>query len=126
MVIKSHRELEVYKLAFGAAMEIYEFSKSFPVVEKYLLTGQIRRSSRSVFANIAEAYRKRRYEKSFISKFSDAEAESGETQVWLEFALANQHTTSEMFENLYDKYDHILSMLVKMQNNSQQWTIRFT
>ena len=81
MLVKSHRELDVYKLSFNTALEIYDLSKSLPKEEKYSLTDQVRRSSRSVCANIAEGYRKRRYEKSFISKLSDSEAEAGETQV---------------------------------------------
>lgn len=122
MLIKSHRELEVYKLAFSTALEIYDISKSFPKEETYSLTDQIRRSSRSVCANIAEGYRKRRYEKSFAAKLSDSEAEAGETQVWLEFALAHKYITKELFDQLFDKYEHIISMLVKMQINSKKWS----
>lgn len=85
MLIKSHRELDVYKLAFASALAIYETSKSFPPFEKYALTAQIRRSSRSVCANIGESWQKRRYPKHFTSELSDAEAEAAETQVWLEF-----------------------------------------
>jgi four helix bundle protein len=84
--IVTHRDLEVYQKAFAAAMRIFELSKSFPKEELYSLTDQIRRSSRSVCANMAEGWRKRRYEKAFASKFSDAEGEAAETQVWLEFA----------------------------------------
>ena len=82
------KELIVYKKAFNLAMEVYEASKSFPTEEKYSLTDQIRRSSRSVCANIAEAYRKRLYIKNFISKLTDSDAENSETTVWLDFALA--------------------------------------
>lgn len=84
--IRHFRELEVYQLAMEAALRIFEISKSFPVEERYSLTDQIRRSSRSVCANIAEAWRKRRYPNAFVSKLSDAEAEAAETQVWLEFS----------------------------------------
>jgi four helix bundle protein len=87
MKIRSHVELDVYKLAFDAAMEIFECSKKFPVEERYSLTDQIRRSFRSVCANIAESFRKKKYPKSFVSKLSDAEGEAAETQVWLQFAL---------------------------------------
>lgn len=124
MLVKSHRELEVYKLAFNSALEIFDLSKSFPKEETYSLTDQIRRSSRSVCANIAEGYRKRRYEKSFISKLSDSEAEAGETQVWLEFALAHNYISEEIFNQLFDNYEHIISMLVKMQNNAKNWAIK--
>ena len=85
--IRSHRELEVYQMALDAAMKIFEVSKNFPPEERYSLTDQIRRSSRSVCANLAEAWRKRRYEGAFISKLSDSEAEAAETQTWLEFAV---------------------------------------
>src|ERR687884_290527 len=85
--IRTHRDLEVYRKAFDAAMQIFELSKAFPREETYSLTDQIRRSSRSVCANLAEAWRKRRYEKAFISKLADSESEAAETQVWLEFAV---------------------------------------
>jgi four helix bundle protein len=85
--IESHRELEVYQLAFEAAMEIFEVTKSFPREEVYSLTDQIRRSSRSVCVNIAEAWRRRRYKGSFVYRLNDAEAEAAETQTWLEFAV---------------------------------------
>jgi len=85
--IRVHRDLEVDQKAFDAAMQIFEHSKSFPKEEIYSLTDQMRRSSRSVCANLAEAWRKRRYEKAFISKLSDAESEAAETQVWLEFSF---------------------------------------
>jgi four helix bundle protein len=82
-----HRDLEVYQMAFRVAMEIFELSKAFPEEETYSPTDQMRRSSRLVCANLAEAWRKRRYEKAFISKLSDSEGEAAETQVWLEFAV---------------------------------------
>lgn len=82
------KELIVYKKSFSLAMEVYEISKNFPKEEKYSLTDQIRRSSRSVCANIAEAYRKRIYVKHFISKLTDSDAENSETMVWLDFSFA--------------------------------------
>jgi four helix bundle protein len=84
--ISSHEDLEAYQIAFKSAMLIFELSKNFPVEEKYSLIDQIRRSSRSVCANLAEAWRRRRYKASFLSKLNDAEAEAAETQVWLKFA----------------------------------------
>ena len=108
-LIRTHKELEVYKLAFSAALEIYRISKSFPVEEKYSLTDQVRRSSRSVCANIAESFRKRRYPKSFVSKLSDSEGEAAETQVWLDFAVEFEYIDKTIYNLLYDKYDHILS-----------------
>ena len=86
--IRSHKDLKVYLLAFEVALQIHEISQSFPAEERYSLTDQIRRSSRSVCANLAEAWRKRRYKNHFISKLSDSEAEAAETQVWLDFSLA--------------------------------------
>jgi four helix bundle protein len=87
MKIKTHEDLEVYQIAFKAAMEIFKLSKVFPSEEKYSLTDQIRRSSRSVCANLAEAWRKRRYKAAFIAKLSDSESEAAEVQVWLKFAV---------------------------------------
>ena len=85
--IKSHEDLEVYRMAFDAAMTIFQLSKKFPVEERYSLTDQIRRSSRSVCANLAEAWRKRRYEAAFVAKLNECEAEAAETQTWLKFAV---------------------------------------
>ncbi len=87
MKITRHQELDVYKKAFNAAMVIFEISKEFPKEETYSLTDQIRRSSRSVSANLAESWRKRRYEAAFIAKLNDSEGESAETQTWIEFAV---------------------------------------
>jgi len=123
MLIKSHRDLEVYKLAFSAAMQIADITLGFPKVEMYSMTDQIKRSSRSVCANIAEAFRKRKYTKHFISKLSDSEAEAAETQTWLEFALAHKYISETVFEKLDDQYDHILSMIVKMQNSAGSWQV---
>ena len=85
--IQSHEELDVYKLAFDAAMQIHGISKAFPQEEKHSLTDQIRRSSRSVCGNIAEGWRKRRYRGKFVNQLNDAEAEAAETQTWLDFAI---------------------------------------
>ncbi len=82
---RGFKNLKVYQLAYQLAMEIFEISKKFPKEETYSLTDQIRRSSRSVCSNIAEAYRKRRYPKNFTSKISDADGESSETLVWIDF-----------------------------------------
>ena len=123
MKIRSHQELDVYKLAFDAAMEIFELIKSFPVEEKYSLTDQIRRSSRSVCSNIGESFRKRKYPKAFISKLSDSEGESAETQIWLEFSLRSQYITQETFSNLYEKYDFIIGKLVNMSLHPENWSL---
>lgn len=121
--LRSHRELVVYREAFAAAMEIFDLSKKSPPEEKYSLTDQIRRSSRSVSTNIAEAWRKRRYKPAFVSKLSDAEAEAAETQVWLEFAVKCGYLDRETGSNLYRQYNRILGKLVNMINNTQDWII---
>lgn len=123
MKILKHTELEVYKMAFEAAMEIYRASKRFPREEMYSLTDQIRRSSRSVCANLAEAWRKRRYEAAFISKLSDAESEAAEVQVWIQFAVKCSYLDREGGKSLYASYDSIMRMIVSMINSPQSWTI---
>jgi len=122
-VIQSHRELEVYQMAFDVAMRIFELSKQFPTEERYSLTDQIRKSSRSVCTNIAEAWRKRRYEAAFVSKLNDPEAEAAETQAWLEFAVKCGYLSREIGKELYEIYDRILGKLVTMINNPQPWLI---
>ena len=122
--IKEHRELEIYKKAFDAAMEIFRLSKKFPVEERYSLTDQIRRSSRSVCANFAEAWRKRRYKAAFIAKLSDSEAEAAETQTWLEFAVKCDYMEIEVGRRLYGTYNQVLAGLVSMINNPEPWLIK--
>lgn len=113
--IKSVRELDVYKLAFEAAMEIFQFTKKFPQEEKYSLVDQIRRSSRSVCSNLAEAWRKRRYIAVFKNKLTDAMQEASETQTWLEFCHACGYINLNVFDSLDQKYEHILAMLNSME-----------
>jgi len=122
MKIRTHRELDVYKLAFHVAVEIYNLSKSFPKEETYSLTDQVRRSSRSVCANLAEAFRKRKYPKHFVSKLSDSEAEAAETQVWLDFALELKYINQEQFESLDEKYNFVIGKLVNMSNQPEKWS----
>jgi four helix bundle protein len=122
-LIKSHRELKVYQKAFGTAMEIYRLSKHFPKKETYSLIDQIRRSSRSVNSNIAEAFRRRQYPKSFLSKLSESEAEAAETQNWLDFSLACQYLSAKKHQILDVEYDNIIGMLVNMQKHPEKWTI---
>jgi len=112
--LNSVRDLDVYKLAFDAAMEIFEISKSFPKEERYSLTDQVRRSSRSVCTNLAECWRKRRYKAVFVNKLSDAAQEAAETQTWLEFALKCSYINSVVFEKLDEQYEHIFAMLITM------------
>ena len=119
--IQSYRELEVYQLAFEAAMRIFEVTKRFPAEERYSLTDQIRRSSRSVCANLAEAWRRRRYVGSFVNRLSDSEAEAAETQTWLEFAVKCDYLDAETGRSLYRAYDHVLGKLVNMICNPSPW-----
>lgn len=121
--IKVHGDLDVYQMAFEAAMRIFELTKRFPKEETYSLTDQIRRSSRSVCSNIAEAWRKRRYEGAFVSKLNDAESEAAETQVWLEFAIKCGYLGAEVERELYTTYEHILGKLVNMIVRPQHWVI---
>lgn len=121
-VILSHTDLIVFQNAFNVAVRIHDFSKNFPSEEKYSLTDQIRRSSRSVAANLAEAFRKRRYPKSFISKLTDSEGEAAETQAWLSFAFTFDYMKREDFEKLNSEYVHILAQLVKMIRNPDKWS----
>lgn len=105
-------------------MQLFELSKAFPREEVYSLTDQMRRSSRSVCANVAEAWRKRRYEAAFISKLSDAETEAAETQVWIEFAVKCAYLNPENGRELYKTYERLIGMLVKMINQSSIWTLK--
>ena len=121
--IQSHRDLQVYQRAFASAMELFELSKSFPKEETYALTDQVRRSSRSVCANLAEAWRKRRYQAAFISKLCDSESEAAETQVWIEFAVKCNYLDRDRAEPLYRAYDDILRTLVGMITHPETWVI---
>src|SRR5512143_2967274 len=122
--IRHFRELEVYQLAMETAMKIFEKSKFFPSEEKYSLTDQMRRSSRSVCTNIAEGWRKRRYPNVFVSKLSDADSEAAETQVWIEFAVNCDYLKQNVFDELSKAYDHIMGKLVNMMARPEQWRIR--
>lgn len=104
-------------------MQLFEISKHFPKEETYSLTDQIRRSSRSVCANLGEAWRKRRYSAAFISKLSDSETEAAETQIWLEFAVNCGYLAREQGREIYKRYDSIIAMLVRMINNPGAWII---
>ena len=123
MRLQKHTELEVYKKAFSVAMEVFAASKAFPKEETYSLTDQVRRSSRSVCANLAEAWRKRRYEAAFIAKLSDSESEAAETQVWLQFAVECGYLDRDRAVPFYQAYDEVLRMIVAMIHNPETWTI---
>lgn len=119
-----HKSLRVYQLAFDLAMEIFEISKTFPKEERFSLTDQIRRSSRSVAANIAEGYRKRQYPKMFVSKMADADGEGAETESWLDFALACKYIDSEKHRSLYSRYEVLGGMLGKMITSPEKFMPR--
>ena len=108
-------------MGFEAAMRIFELTKDFPPEERYSLTDQIRRSSRAVCANLAEAWRKRRYEGAFVLKLNDSEAEAAETQTWLEFAVKCNYLNADVGRELYQTYDFILGKLVNMIRNPSPW-----
>jgi four helix bundle protein len=122
--IKSHRDLRVYKLAFDLANQIYKLTKKFPTIEKYSLTDQIRRSSRSVAANIAEAFRMRRYPAAFVSKLNQSEGEAAETQVWLEFSFACEYVPPQQWDELFNQYEQLICMIINMINNPDKWKIQ--
>ncbi len=121
MANQSFRDLTVYKKAFELAMMIFRISKRFPKEEKYSLTDQIRRSSRSVAVCVAEAYRKRNYEAYFVSKSSDGDMENSETQVWLNFAFACEYITAEEFDDLLSRADEIGRLLNHMIENPEKY-----
>jgi four helix bundle protein len=121
-MIRSFRDLQVWQKAMDAAMEVFTLTKTFPTEEKYSLTDQVRRSSRSVPANIAEAWRKRRYPAAFVSKLNDAEAEAAETQTHLEIAIRCGYVAKEVAARLDGIYNEILAMLDAMAANPEQWT----
>jgi four helix bundle protein len=121
MPVREFKELRVYQQAYDAATQIFEHSKEWPKEETYSLTDQIRRSSRSVCANIAEAWRKRRYENHFVSKLSDADAEAAETRTWLQFGRDSGYLSEESFEDLDSTYNHICGGLVNMMKDPEPW-----
>jgi len=121
---KHFRDAEVYRGAMEMVMSVFELTKKFPADEKQVLSDRIRRSSRSVCANLAEAWRKRRYLAAFVSKLNDAETEAAETQVHLEVALRHRYVTSEIFENLDDACDKVLGQIVGMIDHADRWIIK--
>ena len=122
--IRHFRDLDVYQNALATGLRVYELTKRFPGEEKYSLTDQIRRSTRSVCANIAEAWRKRRYQAAFVSKLSDAESEAAETQVHIEFAMRHSYISEVEFREIDSAYERILGQLVKMIEQPEKWLIR--
>jgi len=119
-----YQDLLAYKKGFEVAMEIFEVSKSFPKEETYSLTDQIRRSSRSVCANIAESYRKRVYPKHFHSKLTDSDAENSETQTWLEFAFACKYINENTFKELTEKNKEVGKLINYMLLNPVKFGVK--
>ena len=119
--INSVRELRVYQAAFDAAMDVFNMTKTFPNEERYSLIDQVRRSSRSVCSNLAEAWRKRRYLAVFVNKLSDASQEAAETQTWLEFSLKCNYIDKRKFEELDERYEHIFAMLFTMNKRAESF-----
>ena len=124
MKIESYRDLRVYQSAIKAAMRIFEITKKFPPEEKYSMTDQVRRSSRSVCSNIGEAWRRRRYKAAFIAKLNDSETEATETQVWLELALLSAYISEDVYNEMFAEYESITAQLVIMINQPEKWIIK--
>jgi len=122
--IHNYKELRIYQHAFDAAMFIFGKTKSFPTEEKYSMVDQIRRSSRSVCANIAEAWRKRRYKAAFIAKLNDVESEACETQVWIDLALRCGYIDQNISEKIEKSYDQIIGQAVRMIEKPEKWLIK--
>jgi four helix bundle protein len=117
----SYKDLEAFKKAYALAMEIFEISKSFPAEEKYSLTDQVRRSSRSVCSNFGEAYRRRKYPAHFISKLTDADAENTETEIWIKFSFDCKYINEERFLDLENKSSEVGRMIGYMINNPEKY-----
>ena len=122
-MLRGHKDLKVYQLAYKLAMEIFNQSKTFPIEERYSLTDQIRRSSRSVATNIAEAFRKRRYRNMFVNKLSDSDAEATETRVWLDFSLDCGYLPRESYGKLVKGYEEIGKMLGSMMLTPEKFKV---
>jgi len=118
---RGYRDLKVYQMAYRIALDIHQFTKTFPKEEKYSLTDQIRRSSRSVPANLAEAWKKRRYEKAFISKLIDCAGEAGETEVWLDFSKDFGYLKDDQYQQLMQRYDEVNRMLYGMIDKAHKF-----
>lgn len=121
--IKTVRELRVWQNAMDSAMRVFELTKRFPAEERYSITDQFRRASRSVAANIAEAWRKRCYPAAFVCKLNDAEGEAAETQTWAELARRCKYLTPAIAAELDRKYEQILGQLVRMIDRPEDWAV---
>jgi four helix bundle protein len=120
-VCENFRDLNVYQESLALALEIHEFAKALPTEERFVLADQMRRASRSVSANISEAWRKRRYKAAFIAKLSDAETEAAEMQCLLDFSLKASYMEQSMYEDFDQRYEHVISQLVTMIDGADKW-----
>ncbi len=121
LIMRSYKELLIYQKAFNLAMDIREITRSFPKEEIYSLTNQIIRCSRSVCANFAEAYRRRKYPAHFLSKLTDADAENAETEVWLDFALACRYITEDEHRKLISQKEEVGKLLGDIFKNPDKY-----
>lgn len=119
--VRTHFDLEVYRKAFNASMHLFELTKQFPKEETYSLTDQIRRSSRSVCANLAECWRKRIYKASFVAKIVECEGEAAETQTWIQYAVTCGYLDRSTGAEIFSVYDEVIRMLVAMRSNPDKW-----
>ncbi len=122
-LVRKHTDLEVYQRSFTAAMHLFQLTQKFPAEERFSLSDQVRRSSRSVSANLAEGWRKRRYPAAFAAKLSDCEGEAAETQTWIQFAVECGYLKTAEARPLYKEYDEIIAMLVAMNQNVESWKL---
>lgn len=118
---RGYKDLNVYRLSYQMSLEIHEISKTFPVEEKYSLTDQIRRASRSIPTNIAESWKKRQYPKAFVSKISDSAGEAGEVEVWLDFSRDFGYMSIEAHTCFMNNYEDINKMLFGMLNKPEKF-----
>lgn len=121
MEYKGFRDLKVFQLSYQLALEIFNITKKFPKEELYSLTDQIRRSSRSLCSNLAEAWRKRKYKAVFVNKITDSMQEASETQCWLEFSFACKYLDQKTFEEMDTDYEKIIAMLNSMEMNADKF-----
>ena len=123
-LVRSFKELTVYRQALDAAMALFEATKHFPAEERFSLVDQVRRSSRSVCANLGESWRKRRYRAAFVAKLSDAESEAAETQVWIDIARRCGYLSPESAQTMHEAYEGVIRQLVAMIDGADRWLIR--
>ena len=119
----SYKDLEVFKKAYALAMDIFEVSKTFPSEEKYSLTDQVRRSSRSVCANFGEAYRRRKYPAHFVNKLADCDAENTETEIWIKFSFDCKYISEAVFSDLESKSSEVGRMLGFMISHPEKYLL---